>query len=113
MIYLRCADLNKMVERLRRRALRENRFDDANDQVIQRRLVEYEEKTRPVLDFYPKAKVEQIDATMSQIRVLSAILRVLVPIKESHDSLHVPGSDEELRAGSTAATKTVATAGTA
>ena len=30
-VYLQCADLNKMVERLRRRALKENRFDDAND----------------------------------------------------------------------------------
>jgi adenylate kinase len=89
-IYLRCADLGKMVERLRRRALKENRFDDANDEVIQRRLVEYEEKTHPVLEFYPKEKIEKIDATMSQIRVLNAILKVLVPIKEAHDGLHTP-----------------------
>lgn len=81
-IYLRCADLGKMVERLRRRALKENRFDDANDEVIHRRLVEYEAKTRPVLDFYPAHKIERIDATMSQIRVLGDILKVLVPIKE-------------------------------
>ena len=37
-IHLVCADLGKMVERLRRRALKENRFDDASDQVIRRRL---------------------------------------------------------------------------
>ena len=84
-IYLRCADLGKMVERLRRRALKENRFDDANDEVIHRRLVEYEEKTRPVLDFYSADKIERIDATMSQIRVLNEILKVLVPLKEAHD----------------------------
>ena len=89
-IYLRCADLGKMVERLRRRALKENRMDDANDEVIHRRLVEYEAKTHPVLNFYPQDKVEQIDATMSQIRVLSSILRVLVPVKEAHDDLHAP-----------------------
>src|SRR5450432_3516861 len=89
-IYLRCADLSKMVERLRRRALKENRFDDANDEVIHRRLVEYEAKTRPVLSFYPKEKILQIDATKSQIRVLNAILKVLVPIKEAHDGLHAP-----------------------
>jgi adenylate kinase len=89
-IYLQCKDLSKMVERLRRRALRENRFDDANDEVIHRRLVEYEEKTRPVLSFYAKEKIVQIDATMSQIRVLSSILKVLVPIKEAHDGLHAP-----------------------
>ncbi len=106
-IYLRCADLSKMVERLRRRALRENRFDDANDDVIHRRLVEYEEKTRPVLDFYPAAVVERIDATMSQIRVLSDMLKVLVPIKEARDSLHAPGSGGA-KATSTAATQAVA-----
>ena len=86
-IYLQCADLSKMVERLRRRALRENRFDDANDEVIHRRLVEYEEKTRPVLDFYPEELVIRIDATMSQIRVLMEALKVLVPIKEANDGL--------------------------
>lgn len=111
-IYLRCVDLSKMVERLRRRALRENRFDDANDEVIQRRLVEYEEKTRPVLDFYPTEKIEQIDATMSQIRVLSHILRVLVPIKEAHDSLRVPPTaapgGKQVNANSAAATQAVA-----
>jgi adenylate kinase len=84
-IYLRCADLKKMVERLRRRALRENRFDDANDAVIQHRLEVYEHETRPVLDFYPADKIVRIDATMSQIRVLSEILDVLVPLKEQHD----------------------------
>jgi adenylate kinase len=84
-IYLQCADLNKMVERLRRRALRENRFDDANDEVIHRRLMEYDVKTRPVLDFYASDLIERVDATMSQIRVLSNILRVLVPIKEGLD----------------------------
>jgi adenylate kinase len=84
-IYLRCADLKKMVERLRRRALRENRFDDANDSVIQHRLEVYEHETRPVLDYYPADKIVRIDATMSQIRVLSEILEVLVPLKVHHD----------------------------
>ena len=93
-IYLQCKDLNKMVERLRRRALRENRIDDANDEVIHRRLVEYEAKTRPVLSFYPKEKIVQIDATLSQIRVLNSILKVLVPIKEAHDDLHTPKGDQ-------------------
>ena len=86
-IYLRCSDLSKMVERLRRRALKENRFDDANDEVIHRRLVAYENQTRPVLDYYPKEKIHEVDATMSQIRVLRDILEVLVPIKERHDGV--------------------------
>ena len=94
-IYLR-ADLTKMVERLRRRALKENRIDDASDAVIQRRLEVYERETRPVLDFYPQEKVYRVDATMSQIRVLSEIVKVLVPLKEQLDAargdFHTPGS---------------------
>jgi adenylate kinase len=86
-IYLRCADLNKMVERLRRRALRENRIDDASDAVIRRRLEVYERETRPVLDFYPPDKVVRVDATMSQIRVLSEVVKTLVPLKESLDTI--------------------------
>jgi adenylate kinase len=56
-IYLVCKDMKKMVERLRRRALRENRFDDANDKVIQHRLEVYEHETKPVLEFYPPDKI--------------------------------------------------------
>lgn len=84
-IHLVCADMGKMVERLRRRALKENRFDDANDEVIARRLRVYEAETHPVLQCYPADKVMQIDATMSQIGVLSEIINVLVPLKEQLD----------------------------
>src|SRR5437867_3588923 len=56
-IYLKCADMRKMVERLRRRALKENRIDDANDAVIQHRLEVYEQETRPVLEHYAKDKI--------------------------------------------------------
>jgi len=80
-IHLYCADMVKMVERLRRRALRENRFDDASDAVIR----VYETDTRPVLDFYPRDKVVMIEATMSQIRVLSKLIEILVPLKEDID----------------------------
>lgn len=87
-IYLVCEDMSKMVERLRRRALKENRFDDANDKVIQNRLEVYERNTRPVLACYPKEKVVQIDATLSQIKVLNSIVDVLVPLKEGMDPPH-------------------------
>jgi adenylate kinase len=77
--------MKKMVERLRRRALKENRLDDANDKVIQHRLEVYEHETRPVLDYYPADKIVKIDATMSQIRVLHEIIKILVPLKEEMD----------------------------
>jgi len=84
-VHLRCTDMKKMVERLRRRALKENRLDDANDKVIQHRLEVYERETRPVLDFYPPNNIVKVDATKSQIRVLSDIIKILVPLKEEMD----------------------------
>jgi adenylate kinase len=84
-IHLHCADLNKMVERLRRRALRENRFDDASDEVIHRRLAVYNAETTPILDYYPSEIVVNVEATLSQIRVLSELVKTLVPLKEDMD----------------------------
>lgn len=85
-IYLVCKDMNKMVERLRRRALKENRIDDANDAVIRKRLQVYDNETKPVLDHYPSDRILQIDATMSQLEVLSEIVKVLAPVKKAHDN---------------------------
>jgi adenylate kinase len=79
------ADQAKMVERLRRRALKENRVDDASDEVIGRRFEIYKKETKPVLEYYPAEKVVMIEAAQSQIRVLNTIIDVLVPLKEMHD----------------------------
>jgi adenylate kinase len=84
-IHLHCTNMAKMVERLRRRALRENRLDDASDEVIKHRLEVYEKETRPILDFYAASKITTIEATMSQIGVLSEIIQVLRPLKEDLD----------------------------
>jgi len=84
-IHLDCVDTEKMVERLRRRALRENRFDDASDKVIQKRLGVYNAETRPILDYYPPERIVRVEATMSQIRVLSDLVKTLVPLKEEMD----------------------------
>ena len=83
-IYLR-ASKQKMIERLRRRALKENRIDDASDDVISRRMDVFEKETRPVLDKYPSNLVHRIDATKSQIRILNEIIDIIVPLKEQLD----------------------------
>ncbi len=75
--YLSCTDMNKLVERLQRRALRENRLDDANLNVIRMRLETYERETKPVLDYYGPNLVHPIDSTQSPINVLRDILRVM------------------------------------
>jgi adenylate kinase len=75
--YLSCPNLEQLVERLQRRALRENRLDDANIDVIRQRLETYERETRPVLEFYGPELVRTIDSTQTPINVLRDILRIL------------------------------------
>lgn len=92
------ADPEKMVERLRRRALKENRIDDASDTVIRRRLEVYERDTAPILRYYPTEKIARVEATMSMIRVLSEIIKILAPLKEQHDDEKDPHPAEALAA---------------
>ncbi|MEL7238107.1 MAG: nucleoside monophosphate kinase [Planctomycetota bacterium] len=84
-IHLR-ADFEKMVERLRRRALKENRVDDASDEVIRKRMRVYEAETKPMLDYYPKHLVMDIDAMQTQIQVLRQILSNIAPFKDQLDA---------------------------
>jgi adenylate kinase len=77
---LTCSDMSKMVERLQRRALRENRLDDANLNVIQNRLQTYEKETKPVLDFYGPKLVHTIDSTQSPVNVLRDLLRIIAQV---------------------------------
>ena len=79
--FLHCADQGKMIERLQRRALRENRLDDANLEVIKKRLETYERETKQVLDFYGPEIVHTIDATQSPLNVLREILDIIANIK--------------------------------
>ena len=74
--HLTCSDMNKMVERLQRRALRENRLDDANLETIRGRLDVYERETRPVLDYYGPKLVHTINSTDSPVNVLRQILNI-------------------------------------
>lgn len=75
--YLCCSDMKKLVARLQRRALRENRLDDANMKVIRQRLETYERETRPVLEYFGADLVRTIDSTETPVAVLHEILGVL------------------------------------
>jgi adenylate kinase len=83
-IHLVCPDKEAMIQRLRRRALKENRIDDANIAVIRKRWQVYEKETFPVLDYYPKHIVKEVNATGSPARVLEYILESVVPVQEAH-----------------------------
>jgi adenylate kinase len=79
--YLTCSDFKKLVERLQRRALRENRLDDANLSVIKHRLETYDKETKPVLDFYGPNLVHTIDSTQTPVNVLRDILRTIAKVQ--------------------------------
>ena len=73
--YMRSSDEEKLVARIQRRAVKENRLDDANLNVIRDRLHVYESETKPVLKFYGRKLVHNINADQSPAKVLSDILR--------------------------------------
>jgi adenylate kinase len=75
-----CPQVDKLVSRLQRRALKENRLDDANVEVIRARLETYKRDTRAVLDCYPEQIIHQIDSTQEPMQVLLDILKIVVRI---------------------------------
>jgi adenylate kinase len=75
--HLTCPDRAALVTRLKKRALKENRFDDANEEVIRRRLATYDAESRPVLEFYGSGLMKQIDATQTPLKVALEILQTI------------------------------------
>ena len=80
LINLHCPDVAKLIKRLQRRALRENRLDDANLEIIRNRQKTYDQLTKPVLDFYGKKIVHNINSTQTPVEVLSDVLRIIAKL---------------------------------
>jgi adenylate kinase len=72
--HLRIASLARAKERLRARALRENRLDDINEEVINRRIKVYNEETAHTLSYYDPALIYDVDASQTPIDVLRSIV---------------------------------------
>src|SRR5436305_5070856 len=83
--HLACPDRETLFYRLKKRALKDNRLDDANEQVIQRRLDIYENESKPVLNFYPKHCVCAVDATQPPAKVLFDILASVNGVDGHHE----------------------------
>ncbi len=83
-IYLECRDQEDMIHRLRRRAIRENRTDDANEDVIRHRFDVYARVTAQVLEQYDPKIIERIDCNGSPAEVLRGILDVTIPVQNEH-----------------------------
>ncbi len=73
--YMQSSDEERLVARIQRRAIKENRLDDANLEVIRDRLHVYENETKPVLKFYGRHLVHRINADQPPAKVLGDILR--------------------------------------
>lgn len=83
-IYLKCSDLEEMVHRIKRRAIRENRADDANEDIIRHRFEVYAEETAPVIEYYDPSIVHEVEAMGSPAEVLRRILQFLIPVQNEH-----------------------------
>jgi adenylate kinase len=65
-------------ERIKKRAEEEDRKDDANEEVVDKRFQEYNEKTLPILDFYRKSrKLIRVNADKGKEDVLKHVVKRL------------------------------------
>ena len=60
-----------------KRALKDNRLDDADEEVIRERLKVYDSLSKPLLDFYGDKLTYTIDATLSPVKVLGEIINII------------------------------------
>jgi adenylate kinase len=82
--HLSCPNRDELRRRLRKRALKDNRFDDARDDVIDRRIRTYEEESKPMLEYYSsgvhanESLITEIDATKHPAIVAYEILNAVI-----------------------------------
>jgi adenylate kinase len=79
--HLKIVDTVLAADRLRARALRENRLDDMSDDVIHRRLQTYYDETFKTLSFYASELIFDVNAGLRAIDVLCDIVNRLAAIK--------------------------------
>ena len=78
-VHMTCENIEDMIHRIQRRAIRENRQDDAQESVIRKRFDVYARETAPVLECYPQDLIASVDAMGSPAEVLRRILDAVIP----------------------------------
>jgi adenylate kinase len=76
--HLTCPDRSQLVARLKKRALKDNRLDDANEEVIHKRLETYDAQSKPLLDYYGEGLIKHINAMQTPVKVLAEILQTIL-----------------------------------
>lgn len=83
-INLDCDNDDEMIKRMHHRAIRENREDDSNEEVIRNRFGVFREISKPVLDCYPPEIISSVNALCSPAEVLRSILEFVIPTQNEH-----------------------------
>jgi len=89
LFHLSVPDRDELARRLKKRALKDNRLDDASEEVIARRVKTYEEESKALLDYYPKDIITLIDAAHPPVKVLADILKDIMKLPQWEESMKV------------------------
>lgn len=93
LIVLRCSrNRQEVVRRLKSRALKENRLDDANEETIHHRLDIYDKESKPVIAYYPADAHVDVDALQSPIEVAHDIMSAILGRTQELRAIEVPGT---------------------
>jgi adenylate kinase len=97
--HLKITDTDKARERLKARALRENRLDDSRDDVIAERIRTYYRETEAALSFYKPSLIYDVDASQTPIDVLRQIIDRLSELSHQRHARPVESTDELVHSG--------------
>lgn len=89
--HLSCPNRDELARRMRKRALKDNRIDDASDRVIDQRIATYEAETKPILEFYSDEKITTIDATQPPVKVLAEMIQRITSLPVYEEMAKHPG----------------------
>jgi adenylate kinase len=96
---LKITDMEKARERLKARALRENRLDDSRDEVIARRIRTFYDETEGALSFYKPSLIYDVDASQTPIDVLRQIIDRLSELSHERHATPVEDTDVLVHSG--------------
>ena len=80
----------EILRRLKSRALKDNRLDDADEDTIRRRLDVYDKESKPVLAYYPKELRADVDSLQTPIEVAHDILSAILGRKDELRAVEAP-----------------------
>ncbi len=73
-ISLEVPDENKLIQRLKKRALIEKRKDDAEEAVLFKRMEVYKKETLEILNYFPASLISRFNADQKPLEVLRDVL---------------------------------------